>query len=559
MSLLNTENNKFYRHCTGAAICLFLVIVTFSVYYQVTDFEFVNYDDTAFVTENFHVRNGLTRTGIEYVFSNPSYIGMQLSVLSHMFDCELYGLTPGGHHLTNLILHLFNSVLIFIVFQQMTGAQWKSAFVAALFALHPLNVESVAWISERRNVLSTLFWLLTIITYVRYIRRPGTISYAPVLLCFTLGIMSKAMLVTLPFVLFLLDYWPLHRLHLFSKPPEGSAKIKIPERTLLQIILEKIPLIAIAIVISLLTISIGNDPGGIFGGEALASAEALPINLRIQNAITSYAGYLAKMTYPSGLSALYLHPTTHALGKVVFSGFLILSISIFTIIFAKKTPYLPVGWFWYLGTLVPVIGIIQIGAQSMADRYAYISLIGIFMIVAWGVPDLLKRWPHREKWLAALSVATLLFLMPITWKQTGYWKNSTRLFERVIEVSPDNYLAHTYLGNVFNQKGNTEKAIRHYLYALRLKPNFANAHNALGIALYKQGRLNDAMDSYSKALAIKPGYADAHYNMGMALLQKGDIDGAIFRFQQALKINPNHPMIKNTLNKLIRLKQQRKT
>jgi len=408
------EANKTLK----VVICIFLMVATFCIYSQIQDHEFINFDDDVYITNNLNVQAGLTSESFKWAFttSHPPY-WHPMTWLSHMLDYQLYGLHPKGHYLTNLFLHISSVLILFIVLLRMTGALWQSGFVAAMFALHPLNVESVAWIAERKNVLSTLFWLMTMWAYIHYAEKPTVKRYGLVFLFFTLGMMSKPMLVTLPFVLLLLDYWPLRRLK-FEQERGGneiSEKNTARRSEVFRLVREKIPLFLLATGAGIVTFIV-NKSGGAF-----QSMETISLSARLTNAMVSYLEYLGKMIWPRGLSILYPHPgNTLAVWQGILCGMALVGITIISIRLIRKVPYFAVGWFWYLGTLVPVIGIVQVGGHSMADRYAYIPLIGIFIIVAWGVPELISKWRYKEKVLS-ISVGILIFTLLITtWRQVSH-------------------------------------------------------------------------------------------------------------------------------------------
>ncbi|MEE9530429.1 MAG: tetratricopeptide repeat protein [Syntrophobacteria bacterium] len=465
-----------------------------------------------------------------------------------MLDFELYGLNAGGYHLTNLLLHIANVLLVFFILKLMTGALWRSAFVAALFALHPLHVESVAWVTERKDVLSTLFWLLTMWGYLGYVERPGMRRYLLIIVSFTLGLMAKPMLVTLPFVLLLLDYWPLGRFKIGQSADASHASVQAPIKSgqpmsaVLGLVWEKIPLFALVAVSSVVTFLAQKSAG------ALVHFETWPIRIRIANGLVSYVKYLGKMIWPHALAVFYPHPGhTLPIWKAGGAGLLLLCISILVVRGARRYPYLLVGWLWYIGTLVPVIGLVQAGSQAMADRFTYIPLIGLYIIIAWGVPEIVPRLSHRNLYLATLSTTLFLFLMVLTWKQVQVWKNSISLFEHTLEVTSNNGLCNYNLGIALDREGRTDDAIKHYLEALRIKPDHVGAHNNLGVALDREGHTDDAIKHYLEALRIKPDYAEAHNNLGVALDRKGRTDDAIKHYLEALRIEPDYVEAHNSL------------
>jgi tetratricopeptide (TPR) repeat protein len=422
----------------------------------------------------------------------------------------------------------------------MTGALWPSSFVAAMFAFHPLNVESVAWIAERKNVLSTLFWLITMLAYVHYAEKPTAKNYGLVVLFFTLGLMSKPMLVTLPFVLLLLDYWPLRRLKLWKERESNEIleKNTIQRSEIFKLVFEKIPLFALTIGLSIVTAYLQNVAG------ALRSLNLFPLQVRLTNAMVSYLEYLVKMIWPSNLSVFYPHPESALpIWKGILCGMVLVGITILAVKWIRKTPYFAVGWFWYLGTLVPVIGIVQVGGQSMADRFAYIPLIGIFIIVAWGVPALIPKWRYKEKVLSISAGVVILALLITTWKQVSHWKNSITLFKHAVSVTENQYpslaVAYANLGVALVKQGDIDTAISHYKTAIKINPNFANAYNNLGFVLAQQGSLKKAISHYKTAIKINPNFDKAYNNLGFVLAQQGSLKKAISHYKTAIKINPN--------------------
>ena len=530
-------------------LCMFLVLATLTVYWQAGSYEFVNIDDDTYVTENHQVHRGLTRENFIWAFTATDTANWHpLTWLSHMLDYQLYGLNPAGHHLTNVLLHSASTVVLFLVLLGMTGSRRRSAFVAALFALHPLHVESVAWVAERKDVLSTLFWMLTLWAYLAYTQRPGVRRYLLILLLFALGLMAKPMLVTLPSVLLLLDYWPLKRIELGQSAdglPAASQPSTIAEKSGVQafrLILEKTPLFVLAAVSSVVTFIVQKS------GGAVAALAVYPIKIRVANALVSYVSYMIKMIWPQNLAIFYPHPG-HSLPmwQAVAAGLLLLLISIAVIRAGRRQPYLAVGWFWYLGTLVPVIGLVQVGAQAMADRYTYIPLIGLFIMVVWGVPELLARYHFQRTVLATLAIILLVTFTLVSKRQVRHWQNSLTLFQHAAEVTDDNYVAHDSLGNALAQQGMLDQAIIHYRESLRIKPNLVNTHNNLGVALLQQGEINRAMEQYYQALRLKPDSAETHNNLGVALFTVGELDQAIHHYLRAIKLDPSFGKAHNNL------------
>jgi tetratricopeptide (TPR) repeat protein len=520
-------------------ITLILILSTQVVYWQVKDFNFVGYDDELYVTENSQVQTGISVEGTIWAFTTFHAGNWHpLTWLSHMLDCEIYGLNPMGHHWTNLLFHIANTILLFFMFQKMTGAIWKSAFVAALFALHPLHVESVAWVAERKDVLSTFFWMLTIIVYYRYVKRPFLSSYLLVILSLSLGLMAKPMLVTLPFVLLLLDFWPLERLkyHSHHQSPNFQAL------NLSCLVWEKVPLFIPVAISSVLTILAQKEVG------ALYSFEALPIKTRIANALASYANYIIKTIWPQNLAVFYPHPFGMLSFWHVFgSALLIAGLSFLAIRMLNQYKYVAVGWFWYLGTLVPVIGILQVGAQGMADRYTYIPLTGLFIIVAWGMPDLLKKWHSNKIILAVFATIFISAFSTRTYFQIKHWENSAAVFENATKVTNYNWLAYNNLGLALMRDGKSNDAVLYYKKALQIKPDYLIALDNLGIALFQLGKYEEALSYYSEALKIAPEHAGIHNHIANVLAAQGKLEKAINHYTKALLIDPELAITHNNL------------
>ena len=510
---------------------LILLLITFAVYWQVAGHDFVYFDDNAYITENPNVLQGFSLESIIWAFTSVHSSNWHpLTWLSHMLDIELFGLNPGWHHLVNVLFHVLNTLLLFYVLKRMTGAFWRSLFVAALFALHPLHVESVAWIAERKDVLSTFFWMLVMWFYVIYTEKPGLGRYSLVLLFFILGLLSKPMLVTLPFVLLLLDYWPLSRFEIWPK-------LKISFR----IIWEKVPFFALVIISSVVTFIVQEEARG------TRVYEILPLQARISNALVSYISYITKMLWPENLAALYPHSLVIPSWKVLISAIMLVLITFFVIRELKRRPFLSVGWFWYLGTLVPVIGLVQIGLQAMADRYTYIPLIGIFIMLSWGFSEIAVKMSFQKKIFPVVSLVVFVFLVFLTWVQVGYWKNTNLLFENVLRKTENNFIVHNYLGVVLDKQGNAEESVKHLKKALEINPYYSRARNNLGVIFEREGRHDEAIAHYKRAIQVKPDYADAHNNLGFALNKKGRTEEAIYHYQKALSIDPDYADAHNNL------------
>jgi len=512
-------------------VSLFLVAVTIGTYIQVINSDFVGYDDELYVTENFNVQNGFTTKGLNWAFTKfHSANWHPLTWLSHMLDCELFGLNPMGHHLSNLMLHMANTILLFLVLKLITGAVWRSAFVATIFALHPLHVESVAWVSERKDVLSTFFGLLTMGAYYRYTKATDVKSYLWVMVFLSLGLMAKPMLVTLPFVLLLLDFWPLKRFHYKNDYVLQSERAThYDSKGIYRLFLEKIPLF-IPVVISGCLTFLAQKSGG-----TVKALEALSLKTRIANAFVSYVHYVLKMFWPSNLAVFYPHPGDTLPAWQIFGSALVIATACFWAIRTlNKYPYIGVGLFWYLGTLIPVIGLVQVGNQAMADRYTYIPLIGFLIIVAWGVSDLSKKWRYRKIILGIPAVIIISAMVVCTSCQLTYWKNGITLFEHAIKVTENNYKAHNNLGTAFGPV-NLDKAVFHYKEALKIKPHYVTALNNLGRALLKKENYDEAVLYFSKVLKIDPQNTDARMNLANVLYIQGKCDEAISQYKELIK------------------------
>ena len=533
--------------------CLFLVLATLTVYGDLRNHHFINFDDDVYVTDNSPVQGGLSLTGLVWAFTTlHAGLWIPLTWLSYMVDSQLFGLHPEGFLLTNLLFHIANTLLLFLWLLRTTGALGPSFLVAALFALHPLHVESVAWATERKDVLSTLFWLLSMWAYIWYVESPGFRRYLLILVCFSLGLMAKPMLVTLPFVLLLLDYWPLGR---WPQKSPGSAKKKSlasaknsraqkpePGVPLKRLIWEKAPLLALVVISSVVTIHAQKEVG------ALVQLAYIPLPSRLANALVAYVTYMVKAIYPSGLAVFYPYssgalPLWQGLGASLTLAF----VSLLIIRQTSRHSYLLVGWLWYLGTLVPVIGLVQAGDQALADRFTYVPHIGLFIIVAYGMADLAARWRTPRFLLPVGAGIVLTALMICTWLQVGHWRNSVSLFAHTLQVTRNNALAHNSLGIALLAQGEVDQAITHCEEALRLRPNYAKAHYNLGNALFSRGEVNQALAHYQEALQLQPNYDKAQNSLGFALLSQGRVDQAVAHFEKSLNIRPNSPEVHNNL------------
>lgn len=519
------------------AICLFLVLCTLSVFWQVKDFDFVNYDDDLYVFENSLVKEGVTLKGIYWSFQTTQGGNWHpLTWFSHMMDVEMYGLSPGRHHLTNVFFHTINTLLIFLIFRRMTGKDWQSGVVAILFAIHPFHVESVAWVSERKDCLSAFFGMLTIWAYFRFADQQSIKRYLVVLFFFALGLMAKPMLVSLPFVLLLLDFWPIRRF-CFEKT-EGIRKNR---RTILSLLGEKLPLFFFSLVTGVVTYFAQQQSG------AVRSLEVYSLPTRMANALVSYVLYLKKMIWPFDLAVPYPHPGMVPIWKSATAFLVLMTITFIVIKSWRRHPYLVVGWLWYIGTLIPVIGIVQVGSQAMADRYIYLPSVGLFIIISWGGAELALKWRVGKRILVAITASIFMILIITTWFQIRYWKNSITLLRHAIDVTENNYVAYNNLGVSLAEKNRLTEAIHYYSEGLKINPHYIKLHNNLGDAFLRMGRIDEAIRHFEKALQIKPAYAKALLNMGNALLAQDKPDDAIHYFNAALKMRPDDSTAHNNL------------
>jgi tetratricopeptide (TPR) repeat protein len=523
----------------AALICLGLAVITTALYLPIIHHNFVNFDDDDYITNNSHVQAGLTWAGVIWAFQTGAAANWHpLTWLSHMLDCQLYGLNPGGHHSTNLIFHVINTLLLFLWLRQLTGALWRSAIVAALFAWHPLHVESVAWASERKDVLSTFFWMLTLIAYTRYaqgvrsvtdqvtrtdstppsaIRHPS-LFYRLALLFFACGLMSKPMVVTLPFVLLLLDFWPIQRFN---------------HSTISRLLLEKLPFFALTLAVSLVTYFVQTS------GRALWSPVEPTFSSRLANALWAYERYISKTFWPADLSIYYTHPYHWPVALVIGAALLLALWSGLFLLRARQNPYLLVGWFWFLGTLIPTIGLVQVGSQSMADRYMYIPSIGLFILVVWGVNEFLNWRPHWRRIASLAGGMALAGCLVGTRIQLSYWQNSIHLFRHAIEATTDNFVAYTCLGETLRDLGMKKDALMLCAEAVRIAPNSPVAQYNLGMALLQNQRLDEAVGHLAAAARLAPCNSEIQYNLGLVLLLHNKPDDAAKYFAAALVERPD--------------------
>ncbi len=519
--------------------CLIMAVATFTVYGDLGTHNFINFDDDVYVTDNPLVQHGLTPEGLSWAFTTlHSGNWHPLTWFSHMLDCQLFGLNPRGHHLTNLVFHIANSLLLFLWLLHLTRTLGCSFLVAALFALHPMHVESVAWVAERKDVLSTFFWLLTMWAYVWYVKRPGLGRYLLILVCFSLGLMAKPMLVTLPFALLLLDFWPLGRLSLKGPAPGVASAMSYPGVTIKRLVWEKSPLFVISAISIVVTFYAQKVAGAVF------SLHALPIPIRLANAMLIYVSYLGKMFWPAHLALLYpLLRHNLPIWQALVAGLDLAVLTYLTLRQARRHPYLLVGWLWYLGTMLPVIGLVQVGNQAMADRYTYVPFTGLFIMVAYGMADLGARWRPSRFLLPVSAGVVLSASMICTWVQVSYWRDSSSLYEHTLKVTRSNPLIHNNLGAALAAQGKLDQAVAHYAEALRLNPDYVEAHYNLGIALAAQGKMDEAVAHFAQVMSLRPDYAKAHNNSGRALEVQGKLNQAVDYYNEALRLNPDYAKV----------------
>ncbi len=508
-------------------IALLLAGIVLIVYAPVSHFDFVDLDDDLYVRDNPNIKKGLTWDNMGWALTTfREGVWNPATWVSFMLDYRLAGLDPGTFHLTNLLLHAANVVLLFVVLQQMTGALWSSALVAALFALHPLNVESVAWVTERKSVLSTLFGLLTLWAYLGYVRKPCWQRYGGVLGFLVLSLMAKQMLATLPCVLLLMDYWPLKRLGKYWK--------EIRER-LPGLVAEKLPLVIPVAAASVLTIRAAQSTQ-----QALPSLDTLPFGFRLANAAVAYLTYLLKLVWPANLAVFYPHPgTSLSLWTAALATLFLVGIS-WVVWRGRGSGYLEVGWLWYLGTLIPVSGLVQAGGHSMADRHTYIPFIGVFMMLIWGAGRLASTFQLKKAWLLAASLFLVLTLAVLARRQLSYWENSATLFQHAVEATENNHLAHSNLGIFLLRSGDVDQSIDHFTKALEISPHFAPAHTNLGTALRRKGDLEEAVHHLLQALEIQPDIPEAYNSLGIVLAQMERTEEALEYFSKAREIQPDY-------------------
>jgi protein O-mannosyl-transferase len=517
--------SKLTSRWTLTAVCVCLTVVTWVVFAQTLRYDFVNYDDPHYVYQNARITNGINFANVAWAFTHVHAENWHpLTTITHMLDCQLHGLKAGWHHFTNVFLHCVAVVLLFVAMECITGALWRSAFVSAVFAVHPLHVESVAWIAERKDVLSAFFFMLTLLAYSRYTRAPSIGRYLTVALVLALGLMSKPMLVTLPFILLLLDYWPLGR---FEAHRSNTG------RQVLQLVVEKIPLIALSAVSSIVTF--------LAQREAIGWTEQLPMSARISNALIAYVVYIRQMFWPARLAVFYPHPENRVpIWEISLALVALVGITAAAFVLRKKAPYFVTGWLWYLGMLVPVIGLVQVGWQGHADRYTYLPEIGLYVALTWAVTDLTRSWRFQRITLSAAALIVVAVLTWRSWLQTSYWRDSETLFTHALAVTSNNDVALNNLGIIFLDKGQLDDAISKLQAAIDLRPENAPAHDNLAKALLKKGQVAEAMVHYRKFLELEPANVEARNTLGTALIQQGRVREAIDQWQEALATQPEN-------------------
>jgi len=507
-------------------ICLMLVVSTAFAYWKIDKCAFVDFDDQDYIVRNTYLDEGFTAKNIHWAFTSLSLANWHpVTWLSHTLDCKLYGKKPAGHHLTSLLFHIFNTLLLFFALKSLTGTLWRSALVAALFGLHPLHVESVAWVSERKDVLSAFFMFFTLLCYSHYARHKKKILYGAALVCFVLGIMSKPMLVTLPFVLLLLDFWPLKRIDFFEK---GKRK------DIGMLIIEKVPFFLLAAISCVITVIAQK------GGEAIVDTVQLPLKIRLTNALLSYAGYMAKMFWPMDLSFYYRHPVcVPPLWLLARTIALLLAITVVSVVLIKKRPYIATGWFWFIGTLIPVIGIVQVGAQAMADRYTYIPLIGLFIVVVWLLYGLsmIKRWLKIT--ICSMCIVILVLLMFQTRTQAGYWKDDITLADHAIALSDQNFMAYSVKANRLFLLNRYDEALYNYKIALSQCPKMIMTKVNIGSIYINQKKLPEAAEIYKEVLTKDPDNLLANLNAGKTFAGMGNYKAAIQCLSHAIMLDTN--------------------
>lgn len=523
-------------HRRTAWLCLGLLLGTCLLYLPVRQHEFVTYDDPLYLTANPHVQAGLTVGGLHWAFGRVAGDGTYwhpLTWLSHMLDCQVFGLRAGAHHFVSVVIHAVNAMLLFVTLQYLSRSPWRSVAVAALFAFHPLQVDSVAWAAERKNLLSGVFWMLTLLAYAGYARRPGVGRYLLVAGCLALGLMAKPTLVVLPGVLLLLDVWPLRRIQFAAKRQSDGTPDVASTVSVTRAVLEKIPLGLLSLGASAITL---------LAHERLAaihSAAHFSLATRIANAALSYVRYLGKTVWPTNLSFFYPHPGAWPMEMLVPAAAVLVGISWLVLRQLEVRPYLAVGWLWFTGSLVPVIGLIQVSDQAMADRFMYLPLIGLLIMLVWGGADLFARFRRFPAAACASALAAMVAGVILSGQQLSHWQNSESLFRHALAVTRDNFVAHNNLGNVLDRAGQYAEAKAHYLAAIRIRPRLGGAHYNLANLLFREGNFAAALEHYGAAVELEPAYADARHNLAVTLTKLSRDADAVVHFQEALRLKPD--------------------
>ncbi len=564
--------------------CVLLALITVAVYLPVIELGFVDFDDNFYLTANPKVQAGLTWEGVRWAFTSAHAANWHpVTWLSHMLDCQIYGLKPAGHHVTNLLFHTANTLLLFGLLKRLTGAAWRSALVAALFALHPLHVQSVAWVAERKDVLSGFFFMLTLLAYARYAEKSVVSDQSSVvrsreeggkgqetesslthhasritlhapryyllsLLFFALGLMSKPMLVTLPFILLLLDYWPLSRSAECGVRSAESRKSwggPASGRPWVWLVVEKLPFFALSAASCVVTVIVQK------GGGAVVPVAVLAFPQRLANAILAYAAYLGQTFWPAHLAVLYPFGGDIPIGTLILSGAVVVAVTVWVVRCFGSRPYLTVGWFWFLGMLVPVIGLVQVGMQRMADRYTYLPLIGVFVMVAWGIPERLGRWRLSRGVLAAAASLILAACVTATSRELSYWKDSEHLFGRALEVAPANYIALDNYARALLKQHKLAEAIQSFSAAVALRPDLDASRCGLGSALLEQGKYAEAADQFTRVLELQPDHEVAQLQLGVIRGRQGRLAEAVEVFLRVLRVHPDDAGAHNNLGNVL--------
>jgi tetratricopeptide (TPR) repeat protein len=571
--------NRKFRIRPEFTVCILLIVITCSIFWKVIGHEFIIYDTPGYILNNPMVKQGLSWKGVGWAFTTFYMSNWHpVTWMSHMLDVQLFGLNAGWHHMVNLILHVINTLILFTTLRMMTRALWASAFVAVLFAIHPLHIESVAWVAERKDCLSTLFCLLAIRYFVGYVHRNSFTCYLLSLMSFSLGLMAKPMVVTLPFLLLLLDYWPMNRYAAY--PLITNAKISVHSKPMRLLVMEKIPFFILATVSCIITF-LAQQKGGSVGG-----IEQFPFWMRLANALTSYIDYCMKMIIPLELAVLYPYPVQFPLFKTFAAGLLLGFLSVIAVMKIRCRPWFSVGWFWYLGTMVPVIGIVQVGNQAMADRYTYIPSIGLFIMCAWWAFEIAEKSYRLRNIVWVTALTAVLVLATIASHQLNNWRNSVALFshtlmvtdshplvnyflgaalaesgkydsaqyhyKKALKMNPGDELSHLNIGIIYQRRGKFKEAAGHYLKALYINPESWKAHHNLGLNLMAEENVDTAIEHFLKALKIAPESARAHNSLAVALIQTGDVKGAINHLEQALRLDPEYQSARQNLEKINR-------